>query len=307
MKGSDVLKSVERQLPGTRVKGHRAYPYRNSKIFIIDLLQEGDSQRIVVKLSRNFTPQQVALEFENLSRFYWGCKDPQISSPEPLFLDQKKGILAMKYVEGTILSHMLHEIKPVSRDLLHRAVDLSAAALARFHCIFCWPEGEPISIDPTVLEEDLNQCIVENQERIDDCNLQLRVTPFFDFTSWNIMIEESGSKLYLIDFPRVNYVFTPHLDLARFRFGLELVKQFPPAKFLGINRWDVDRLFDRFLAEYCRKMHVALNENDLRLIDCFRKANIRRSRDLKRKGRCGWQPRLEKAYLETFCREWLGR
>jgi len=208
MKGSEVLKSVERQFPGTRVK-----------------------------LSRNFTPRQVALEFENLSRFHWGCKDPQISSPEPLFLDPEKGILAMRYVDGTILS---------------RAVDLSAAALARFHRIFCWPEDEPITIDPTVLEEDLNQCIVENRERIDDCNLQLRVTPFFDFTSWNIMIEESGSKLYLIDFPRLNYVFTPHLDLARFRFGLELVKQFPPAKFLGINRWDADRLFDRFLAEYCR-------------------------------------------------------
>ncbi len=105
----------------------------------------------------------------------------------------------------------------------------------------------------------------------------------------------------------MNYVFTPHLDVARFRFGLELVKQFPPAKFLGINRWDADRLFDRFLAEYCRKMQVTLNEDDLWLIGCFRKANIRRCQDLKRKGNCGWQPRLEKAYLQTFCREWLGR
>jgi hypothetical protein len=307
MSSSDVLKSVERQFPGAKAKGRRAYPYRNSKIFIVDLLQNGDDQRIVVKLSRNYIPKQMALEFENLSRFYWGCRDQQISSPEPLFADPEKGILAMRYVDGTILSHMLHEIKPASGDFLNRAVDLSAAALARFHQLFCWPEGEPISIDPTALEDDLNQCILENKERIDDCNLQLRVTPFFDFTSWNIMIAESGSKLYLIDFPKLNYVFTPHLDLARFRFGLELVKQFPPAKFLGINRWDEDRLFDRFLAGYCRKMQVTLNEYDLRLIACFRKANIRRSQDLKRKGRCGWQPRLEKAYLQTFCREWLGR
>jgi hypothetical protein len=307
MSSSDVLKSVERQFPGAKAKGRRAYPYRNSKIFIVDLLQNGDDQRIVVKLSRNYIPKQMALEFENLSRFYWGCRDQQISSPEPLFADPEKGILAMRYVDGTILSHMLHEIKPASGDFLNRAVDLSAAALARFHQLFCWPEGEPISIDPTALEDDLNQCILENKERIDDCNLQIRVTPFFDFTSWNIMIAESGSKLYLIDFPKLNYVFTPHLDLARFRFGLELVKQFPPAKFPGINRWDEDRLFDRFLAGYCRKMQVALNEYDLRLIACFRKANIRRSQDLKRKGRCGWQPRLEKAYLQTFCREWLGR
>lgn len=158
---------------------------------------------------------------------------------------------------------------------------------ARFHQLFCWPEGDPISIDPTVLENDLNQCIVENKERIQDCNLQLRVTPFFDFTSWNILIEESGSKLYLIDFPRANYIFIPHLDLARFRFGLELIKQFPPAKFLGINRWDVDWLFDRFLAKYCRKTQVTLNEDDLRLIGCLCRANIRRSQDLKRKGNYG--------------------
>ncbi len=193
MNGREVLKSIERQFPGTRVKGRRAYPYRNSKIFIMDLLQNGDSQRIVVKLSHTTTPRQVALEFENLSRFYWGGRDQQISSPEPLFAEPEKGILAMRYVDGTVLSHMLHEIKPVSVDFLNRAVDLSAAALARFHQLFCWPEGEPIYIDTTALEDDLNQCIVENKKRIDNCNLQLRVTPFFDFTSWNII--NSGERL----------------------------------------------------------------------------------------------------------------
>ena len=112
-------------------------------------------------------------------------------------------------------------------------------------------------------------------------------------------------RLFLIDFPRVDYVCTPHLDLARFRFGLELIKQFPPAKFFGLNRWDVDSLYDRFLNGYCRKMHVALSQDDLWLIARARLANIRRAQDLARKGRCGWQPKLEQAYLQTFSREWL--
>jgi hypothetical protein len=151
-----------------------------------------------------------------------------------------------------------------------------------------------------------------------ECNLRSRVTPFLDFTSWNILVNNDISKserldnnrpnkmrLFLIDFPRLDYVCTPHLDLARFRFGLELIKQFPPSKFFGLNRWNVDSFYDRFLASYCREMGVALNGDDIWLISRARKAYIRRAQDLARKGRCGLQPKLEQMYLRTFCRDWL--
>ena len=64
-------------------------------------------------------------------------------------------------------------------------------------------------------------------------------------------------------------------------------------------------LFEQFLNRYSREMQIILNQEDLRLIACFRKANIRRSQDLLRKGKYGWQPKVEKAYLSTFCRDWL--
>ena len=168
----------------------------------------------------------------------------------------------------------------------------------------------------TAPEDDINQFLVESCARIDGCNLKTMVTPFFDFTSWNLIIKNNHIKnnqskrcmmLYLIDFPRLDYVCTPHLDLARFRFGLELIKQFPPAKFFGLNRWDVDSLFDRFLSSYCREMHVALSQGDLWLIARAREAYIRRARDMARKGRCGLQPKLEQAYLQTFSRQWLNQ
>ena len=310
-----VLDFIEKQYPGVCAKVNLSYPYRNSQIFMVDLRQKDESRRIVVKLSRNYIPGQVAAEYENLSRFYAGCRDSEISSPRPLFVDSRKGLLAMSYVDGLPLAHMLHEVRPKSSDYIHRAVDLSAVALAKYHRLFRRPEDEPITVDPTVKEDDLNRCIAECAQRLDECNLRCRVTPFFDFTAWNIMMENgsnggngngSGSStLYLIDFPRLDYVFTPHLDLARFRFGLELVKQFPPAKFFGINRWEVEPLFEQFLNRYSREMQIILNQEDLRLIACFRKANIRRSQNLLRKGKCGWQPKLEKAYLSTFCRNWL--
>jgi len=272
---------------------------------MLDLCKGQIRDRIVVKISRNYQPREVALEFANLSRFHYGCKDEAVSSPQPLFVDAEKGILAMSQVQGVNLAHMLHEIRPVSLQYLNSAADLSGIALAKFHTLFRRGENESINIDINASEDDINQFLAESQERMGECNLKTMVTPFFDFTSWNIIIKNDSMMLYLIDFPRLDYVCTPHLDLARFRFGLELIKQFPPAKFFGLNRWDVDSLFERFLSGYCREMHVALSQGDLWLIARARKANIRRAQDLARKGRCGLQPKLEQAYLQTFCRQWL--
>lgn len=300
-----ITKSLQQLFPDAKIERYKMRPYRNSRIFILDLLQGNDRHRVVVKSSNSYNPLAVESEFRNLSRFRLGCKDGDVSSPRPLFADPENGFFIMSYINGTNLSYMLHELKPVSRDYLNHAVDLSAVALAKFHSIFQRPDDAPISVDAAAKEEDINRCIAENAERICACNLQLKVTPFFDFSSWNILLDKEGSKIYLIDFPRTDYIFTPHLDLGKFLFGLELVKQYPPAKFLGINRWDVDALYGRFLDKYCYEMKVTPNEDDLRLINCFLRANVRRSQDLHRKGKYGWQSRLEKLYLQTFSGEWL--
>jgi hypothetical protein len=314
MNCGEVLKYIEERYPGFKILGKKTLFCRNSSIFMLDLCKGQIRDRIVVKISRNYQPREVALEYANLSRFYSGCKDEFISSPQPLFVDAENGVLAMSHVQGTNLSYMLHEIRPASSQYLSSAADLSGIALARYHALFCRGEGETLTIDTNAREDDINQFLAESRERMAECNLKAMVTPFFDFTSWNILIKDDnllnvGTKrsmrLFLIDFPRRDYVCTPHLDLARFRFGLELIKQFPPAKFFGLNRWDVDSLYYRFLSSYCREMHVALNQDDLWLIARARKAYIRRAQDLTRKGRCGWQPKLERMYLQTFSRDWL--
>jgi hypothetical protein len=305
MNRDEVQKYIEGRYPGFKVLGKKTIICRNSRIFMLDLCKGQIRDKIVVKISRNYRPREVDLEFANLSRFYYGCKDEAVSSPRPLFVDAENGILAMNYVEGVNLAHMLHEIRPVSLQYLSSAADLSGIALAKFHTLFRRGENEPVTIDTNAKEDDINRFLAESQELMGQCNLKTMVTPFFDFTSWNIIISKKSMRLFLIDFPRLDYVCTPHLDLARFRFGLELVKQFPPAKFFGLNRWDVDSLYDRFLNGYCREMHVALSQGDIGLIARARLANIRRAQDLARKGRCGLQPKLEQAYLQTFSREWL--
>lgn len=284
-----------------------AIPYRNSRIFHLDLCRNGSCQRIVVKISRNHQPREVAAEYASLSRFYRATKSESISSPRPLLVDEDKGILAMSHVPGSNLAYMLHEIRPVSRDALNRALDLSAAALAEYHRIFRHDKRTGIQIDHAAPEDDINRLLLMSRQVIPDCNLQMLITPFFDFTPWNIIIDEpeKDMKLYLIDFPRKSYVSTAHLDLARFLFSLELIKQFPPARFLGINRWNVKASFDRFLSRYCRLMRLQPNRHDLDLIARARQACIRRACDLSRKGSCGWQPKIELAYLRAFSRSWL--
>ena len=223
MNRGEVQKYIEELYPGFTAKCKKTIPCRNSHIFMLDLCKGQIRDRIVVKISRNYQPREVALEFANLSRFHYGCKDEAVSSPQPLFVDAEKGILAMSQVQGVNLAHMLHEIRPVSLQYLNSAADLSGIALAKFHTLFRRGENESINIDINASEDDINQFLAESQERMGECNLKTMVTPFFDFTSWNIIIKNDSMMLYLIDFPRLDYVCTPHLDLARFRFGLELI------------------------------------------------------------------------------------
>ncbi len=311
MSRGEVQRYIEEKFPGSAVKSRMTMPCRNSRIFHLDLCQGQKHERIVAKISKNHRPQEVASEYANLSRFYNAAKPEAFSAPRPIFVDEERGILAMSHVPGSNLAYMLHEVRPVGREYLSRAVDLSAAALAEYHAIFRHKDGESVKIDRSASEDDINRLLARSRSMIAECNLRTMVTPFFDFTPWNIIIDgasrKGGMKLYLIDFPRNDYVSTPHLDLARFRFSLELIKQFPPARFLGINRWDVESTFDRFLSVYSRKMNVSLNEDDLLLVARARDAYIRRAQDLGRKGRCGWQPRIEQAYLQTFSRAWLDR
>jgi hypothetical protein len=309
MNRREVQRYVEKKFTGWTAKSKMAVPYRNSRIIQMELTKEHDRMEIVVKIARNFQKEEVAREYANLSRFHRRFDSPVISSPQPLFVDETQGILAMSHVQGENLAHVLHEIRPKSQSYISSAIDLSASALARYHEIFSRDDDADISIDRTAREKDINEFLASSRQLIKKCNLNTMVTPFFDFTPWNIIIHNKGAenhmKLYLIDFPRREYVCTPHLDLARFRFALELIKQFPPAKLLGINRWDADRLFDRFLERYCAERQMALNADDLSLIVGAKRAYIRRAQDLKRKGELGWQPKLERAYLQTFSKKWL--
>lgn len=307
---TEIIKSVERLFPGSIVRRSRKIYNKNSQIHVLDIAgQDGETrERVAAKLFYNYQPQQVASEFMNLGQFYVCCRSEDISAPEPLYVHPEGGLLVMRYIEGTNLGWMLHgiDIKQASRRRLGNIMDMSAVALARFHNLFKVPGHAPMVIDSISKERDINACIECCRERAGNCSLDFRIRPFFDFSAWNIMIgPDDQPGIYLIDFPKSDYLSTPHLDLGRFKFSLELIKQYPPSKIMGLDWWDASAMYNRFQSRYCQEMGVELSQEDHRLIECFKAANIRRSQDISRKPKFNWRSKLERFYLKTFSKGWL--
>ncbi len=297
-----VPEIVQAIYPGAEILGVKKRPYRNSTVFLISL--DHPRRKVVAKVSRYVTLDQISREYEALTRFYLEKKDPRVSCPEPLYCDPETGVSVMGSVEGTNLALALHGLRPLEKDRLEEAVDLSALALAEYHRVVRLPWETPLYADRSARERDIHGCLLDNCSLAARAALRFKVRPFFDFSAWNLMIG-GPKRVYLLDFPKTDYVSTPHLDLGRFRFSLELIKQYPPSKFLGWDSWDISSLYGRFLEAYCSEVGFDLREEDRHLIDCFTRASIKRSQDTSRKDKFHWQSRLERLYLRIFARSWI--
>ena len=176
-----------------------------------------------------------------------------------------------------------HVLKPLGKEPLEEAIDLSTLALAEYRRIFLLPWETPLYADRPALEKGIRGCLLGSCNLASRDALRFKVRPFFDFSAWNLVIGDSKT-IYLLDFPKADYVSTPHRDLGRLKFSLELIKQYLPlSKFLGWDALEVPSLYSRFLEAYCSEVGFNLNEEDHRLIDCFTRANIKRSQDTHQK------------------------
>jgi hypothetical protein len=299
-----VRRDLEHLFPGSDVVRLKKCFNRNSEIFLATISEEGGKKRqIAAKCPRFLSQEQIAQEYSNLKQFYDSCPDQSVSAPRPIFLDSEDGILFMDRLDAVTFGRLLHGLLPMSQERLDRAVDLSARALARCHTVFRLPDSTPLKADESAREGDINRCLLETEGLASASGLNIRVKPFFDFSIWNIMLGES--KAYLIDFPNGSYVSSPHLDLGRFKFSLEMAKQYPPSKFFRLDWWHIEPLWQRFFARYCLEMKLLPNARDALLVERFKAANIMRVMDLTRKDKFHWQSRLEKAYFKAFSSGWL--
>lgn len=299
---SRIIKDIEKLFPNYQMILKNRFKTVYSEIFIMNAMRDDDYsfQKLLIKFCGSNNSVEVLNEFKNLSIFGEKCNDKRISSPKPLRVDPKNGIIVMEYIEGTSLKQSLLKLKPVNKDHLNEIIDLSAIALSKYHLIFKKTDCEHLLIDSPFLSENVN-IDINNNVPLSQCNLKIRVKSFIDFAAWNIIINPSiEQKIFLIDFPETECICTPHLDLARFRYSLEIIKQYPQFRFLKINWWDIDSIYNNFLEKYCNEMKINLNEYDMTVIDYFMKEHMKKLQNIYATNKQNYRYKLQGMYLQHF-------
>lgn len=267
---SEVIRTIDELFPNHQIRLKKKFKTVNSEIYITELIktEDGQVQNVVCKFYSPTKHTETLNEFKNLTVFNNECENIEISSPAPLAVDVMNELIVMEYVNGISLKQLLLQLRPIRRAYLIKIIKLSAVALSKFHHIFEVAEDENLLVNSPLLADDID--ISTLNTKLSQCNLQIKSKSFIDFTPWNIIIsDKSKPKIYLIDFPNRKCIYTPHLDLARFKFSLRILKQYPQFRFLKINWWNVNSIYDEFLQRYCEEIKAELNRHDMAVINFF--------------------------------------
>ena len=308
-------KNLKGLFPNARIRLLKNYKTFHSEILLYEIGYFGrnnrTNKRVIVKYFNTTTFEEIKRQFEYQSRFSEKCTDFRISTPKPLYLDADNKMTVMEYVEGANLKHLLTKIKPVNKNYLNDLLDLTAISLAVYHKLFMVSETREIKINSPLLENNVIENAMKKGILLDTCGINFKVVAFLDFTPGNVIVEKQGKKISLIDFPQFESVSTPHLDLARFRFSLKIIKQYPILRFHISNWWTVDSVYDRFLEKYCQEMNFTPNTEDAIFIEFLegeyaRKLQYLYNSHLQIANKFRFRLTLEKYYMMPFLRNLLG-
>jgi len=269
-----------------------------SEIYIIENRgKNAYPSKMVIKLCHTKTPSEVIAEFDALSRFNAKFDDGRIGVPKPLSVDPSSKAIVMEYADGISLKKLLLHLRSTRRGMALRVVELAAIALARFHRMSTEMIDKDLSVNSPFLANNLDLTRIE--PLIDSCNINLKIKSFIDFSAWNILVERrSAERITLIDFPDNDSICTPHIDLARFKYSLDIVGLHPQFRFLGLRWWNPDDLQDRFLATYTNEMGVRANDGDRMLIRWFERQYFRKLLEVYDNGNSSIKYMLEGLYMK---------
>jgi hypothetical protein len=299
-----AISDVQRLSPGAAVRLFRRYKTVHSEIFILNVEGDGElPQQVFVKYANSDSPQEITNQFKTQSEFHDRCAGEIVGAPRPLYLDSQEKMIVMEYIGGTSLKQALLKTRPGSFDWRQLA-DWSATALSRFHQVFARGTDAPIRIDSPELEENVDGGAIAG--RLTGCNIQARAGQFVDFGAWNVIFHGRKPGVFLVDFPGAECICTPHLDLARFKFSLKVIKQYPQFRFIKMDWWHVDPFFDQFLRKYGDKTGVQPNQDDLGLIAWLEGEYGRRLSNIYRTSGLNVKLAAERLYMRNFTRSISG-
>ncbi len=202
----------------------------------------------------------------------------------------------MEYIYGISFRTMLLD-NPTRLQTIE-IMDRCANLLFSYHTTFRIQENYVFSIDCPILGKIPQEKVASIYETYNRINLKEIVRPFLDFSPWNILF--SNGRSYLIDFPENNCVCTPHLDIARFIFCMNIVKHIPNIFRLKLNQhWNLHDLCKRFIVQYSKRQGIWLNDNDRMLIDFFYKEHAKTLMNIL-KNSSNLIERLKYFYLKNY-------
>lgn len=303
-----VKKNVEGLFPNRRVTLTEMFKTTHSHIYVIrleDTSGESETQEILAKYCKSCSESEITHEFESLRAFSESLNGTTVRSPKPIHVDAVNRIILMEHMRGRSLKNVLLSLKTPNKDYLNEVVDLAADALAEFHRIFPREREAPLTVG-ALLDDDFN--LEECQNLVNECGLKRKSKAFVDFAAWNMLVDgASGRGLSLIDFPGIDCTFTPHLDLARFRFSLEILRQHPQFKLLRLQTWDLDTIFDRLLTRYSNLIESRPNESDFAIIRLIEQGYARRLSSIYEQGTDDLRKMVEGIYMSDFLNRFADR
>jgi len=262
--------------------------------------RSGDfDKRIVAKLCKSLTPSEVENEYRCQASFHANCSNSKVAPAKPLGVEAERKVIVMEYLEGETLGKTLLSVESPHNPGINRSVDLAALALSTFHRVSELSDREGRLAPSPYLRPDID---LEHIYRdLDKCGLQKKAKSFLDFSAMNIQVaSDCDTRVALLDLPYVDCVSTPHLDLARFKFSLEVILQHPQYKLLRLNRWNPDSVFRRMLDKYSDFVGAKPNEHDMRLIEIMEGEYARKMQMIYSSGRGNLRLLVEGTYLKNF-------
>lgn len=269
MEENIVSNSLQENFPSCQFEAIDFINRHPSNIYIFWKIKNKHREKVLVKQYQEISNKQILNEFNYQKLFYE--KSTKKLCPKPIMVDEDNNILAMEYISGSSVKELL--LSKNKKKSLSRIINRSALALADFHTVFS--QGQSESYEHKL--DYFNKYILKNHVEItldelsvlDELCLNYKCISFIDFSPPNIMVDDKS--VYLIDFPNKKRISTPHIDISRFRFYLELLKQHPYFKLLRKNWWTVDNLFQQFLQQYCNNIGIEYNKSDMYVIKKLQK------------------------------------
>jgi len=211
---------------------------------------------------------QILNEYTNQSSFYFVNGESNYTTPKPIMIDKQTHSILMEFINGTSVKSTL--LSNESHQDMITSMSRCATLLYSYQNVFTTPDDAPIIINSPYMGTISQENIFSLYKTCKNINLTQTIKPFLDFSPWNII--NSGEKVFLIDFPEVNGVCTSHIDIARFIFCMNIIKNTPNFYRLKLKQdWDFNDACCVFLTNYLNLQNAELNNDDEKLIEFFYK------------------------------------